>query len=1153
MRHLIRNIVIIAVALVIAGLSIWPPAEKLRRGKDLAGGVSLVYAVEVPPGEDSSDALSTTIEVLKERIDPTGQMDITMIAQGDNRIEISMPLPSDRVIALRKDFEAALDGLAQLSVGEEELDRIVALPRDQREERIQDLASGNEERAALIRSAAEASDAARRARQAYREAADGGADEATLDQLVQIAADAELAYEDARTTALTTGVGVDELRNALELPDTEKVLVDRETETTIVLESPRSRALERIRSENPGALDLINEVIARYEIYAAERRGFDDPNDLIRLLQGSGVLSFRIAPSPGEISDEQALRQQLQESGPRALTGREVAWFALEDIDAWLDDASDLEALKRSPQGFFSSRSYVVEERDGIYYMLLYDSRGMRLTDAEGDWEVSQAFPQPDELGRPAIGFRMDASGARRLGELTGANVGKPMAILLDDRVYTAPFLRGRISSQGQITGQFSNEDIQYVVRTLRAGSLTAKLADEPMFINQLAPSLGADNLQKGLVAGIYALVIVCSFMIAYYFGAGVIAVVALLCNALLLLGAMSLGRAAFTMPGIAGVILTFGIAVDANVLIYERIREELFAGQKLKAAVRLGYQKALSAIVDGNITNLIVCLVLAFTGTVEVRGFATTLGIGVVTTLFSALLITRVVFTVGLEHLRWKRIPMLATAIPVVHRTLEPNIDWLGLRWMFRIVSIVLIGLAVFAMAYQQEEMFDNEFRGGTAATVELKRVDPDGDGPAPAEQLTLKRNEVEDRIRAIATSAPPDSPQAKLLTAQVIAINPLEDDVTASSFTVKTTATDVNAVRDAVSNALSEYLEARPPLSFTDARWERIIDPELGENIGRPAAAQSVRDFVGGVAVVVEGINPPATLQDLQRRLREMRAQPDHSETLTRPHEIIVLEGDRNNVSAVAVVAVDPAVSLFDDEARWRIDVAEGELQLVQDALQRSNSLAGLQSFSPAIAATFAAQAVVSIALSLLGILIYIWVRFGSARYSVAAVVTTLHDVFIAVGLIAAVEILYEHAPGVATGLGLEPFKIDLAMIAAILTILGYSLNDTIIIMDRIRENRGKLPYATRDVVNLSINQTISRTVITSGTTLMAILMLYIFGGSGVRGFAFAMLVGIGVGTYSSIAVAAPLVWQRNPPPARPMQRPAGQQASEGELAAV
>src|SRR5256885_1424023 len=210
------------------------------------------------------------------------------------------------------------------------------------------------------------------------------------------------------------------------------------------------------------------------------------------------------------------------------------------------------------------------------------------------------------QRGTPEISLEVNQRGGQLLGELAGRDVRDQMAVLLDDQVYTAPNLLSKISKSGQITGTFTDAEIRYIVRVLGAGSLQAKLSPEPISEMRLAPELGADNLRAGLRAGVISLIAISGFMIVYYFGSGVIAVVALLCNALLILGIMALANAAFTMPGIAGVILTFGMAVDANVLIYERMREEIQRGADARTAVRLGYDKAMASIVDGNVANLL-------------------------------------------------------------------------------------------------------------------------------------------------------------------------------------------------------------------------------------------------------------------------------------------------------------------------------------------------------------------------------------------------------------------------------------------------------------------------------------------------------------------------------------------------------------------
>ena len=219
------------------------------------------------------------------------------------------------------------------------------------------------------------------------------------------------------------------------------------------------------------------------------------------------------------------------------------------------------------------------------------------------------------------------------------------------------------------------------------------------------------------------------------------------------------------------------------------------------------------------------------------------------------------------------------------------------------------------------------------------------------------------------------------------------------------------------------------------------------------------------------------------------------------------------------------DPELSYFDvDFDLWDRGLARAEWLLVSDALQRQTSLEGVSSYSSSVAETMSARAIVSVILSLMGILVYIWIRFGSLRYSAAAIIALLHDVCLALGLLAATAWISRTAIGSA--LLIEDFRIDLGVVAALLTIIGYSLNDTIVILDRIRENRGKLPIPTADIVNRSINQTISRTVLTSVTTLVAVSIMYGAGGSGIRSFSYTLLVGLVVGTYSSVAIAAPLV---------------------------
>lgn len=1127
--HNIRTWSIVSlVILVIAGLSLFPPEEKLRKGRDLAGGVSLVYQVELEAGENSEQVIDSVIEVLKERVDPDGLAEISFVRQGRERIEVSMPLPTEDVKRLRAEYEEKLAELEEDAISEGELERVMRMDPQRRSERIAEMAGDNERRLEFLRNAADRFDEATLARENYEQAASQEEpDEEFLSDLLEAAAEAELAYEEAKEEVLQSTVSPEALDRALQLSDRERRILDEETDRMTPIPSPQQIAIENLKQRHPEAVEQIDEVIAAHERYTANRRGLDDVQDLKRLLRGSGVLNFRIAVSPGDYPEEQRVRRELQEGGPRSVRASDVRWFEIHDISTWFDSVQQYEFLQQNPAAFFNSRGLIGEEYNGKHYVLLWDTDELAMTQADGDWRVTNAFQSPDQLGRPAVSFVMDPVGARLLSELTGANLQKQMAVVLDDKVYTAPTLQGRISRNGQITGSYSQDDLAYLIRTLNAGALQAKLAPEPISQVVIGPSLGADNLRKGFQASVIALIMVAVFMTAYYFGAGAIAVVALACNALLILGAMSLNRAAFTLPGIAGIILTFGMAVDANVLIYERIREELNAGADLKTAVRHGYQKVLSTIIDANVTNLIICFVLYYTATQEIRGFAITLGVGIVATLFSTLVITRIIFSLLVDHVGLRRMPQLPTALPVIDRALTPKINWLKLQPLFLIVSTCFVGLGIAMISIQGSKMLDKQFLGGVSVTIELK----DGE--------TRTREDIAGQISSFVSERDPSSgdPLADLRTAEVLPLSPEPDGVTSHQFRIQAVADDPDVISNAIIQALSDLIDTRPPLTFqgafiegaSDAPVYRVLGGPLGESIDRPQVRNDVEEFVGGVAIVVEDLEPRPSVEDLETRLRQMRNQGDFADTGGRPMKILVIEGSQNEVQSAVILVIDNNVTFFDNDQRWQTDVADVEWRLVREALTTSTTLAGVQSFSPAIAASFRAQAIAAILLSFLGILIYIWVRFGSPRYSLAAVAALLHDVLAVVGLIAFAEIIYEHARPVAMQLMIEPFKIDLGLIAALLTIIGYSLNDTIVILDRIRENRGKLAYASAEVINRSINQCISRTLITSVTTLLAVGIMYVIGGEGIRSFTYALLCGVLIGTYSSVAVAAPLVYSR------------------------
>ncbi|VAX39928.1 hypothetical protein MNBD_PLANCTO03-1005, partial [hydrothermal vent metagenome] len=558
------KVALVVVLLLLAVYAAFPPAKKLRLGKDLRGGVTLVYSVEVRPGDNAREVLAAVIDVLKDRVDPENLYDISMVPQGRDRIEITMPLPGEEVKAAKAEIDAMLEALDAARMAPERIDRAMSLPPEERVAEFEKLAGGDQSRFDALVALAAKADAASHMRTAFDEAERQGADDTTLQQLALEAAQAEIAYEEARREVAGHSLSAEEVRRALRLPDDVKRLYDSKTGEQAEIPGARSRALDRLREEYPAQKDLLENIVEKFLAYESIRTTLDDPADLERMLRASGVLSFRITVDTGTDPEEETrLRELVQENGPKGARSADKAWFKINKIENWYNDVADMQYLERDPAGFFAARDYVVEEYHGEYYMLCWDIRGSALTpDSDRGWRVASAYQGADELGRPAINFQMDPRGAKLLGQLTEAHVGDSMAVLLDDQVYTAPNLNSRISRSGQIMGDFSQTELTYIIRVLNAGSLQNKLSPTPISRNAIGPNLGLDYLRQGLGAGVIALIAVSLFMIFYYFRCGVIAVVALGCNAIFIMGVMSTLSATFTLPGIAGIILTFGMAV---------------------------------------------------------------------------------------------------------------------------------------------------------------------------------------------------------------------------------------------------------------------------------------------------------------------------------------------------------------------------------------------------------------------------------------------------------------------------------------------------------------------------------------------------------------------------------------------------------------
>ena len=486
----------------------------------------------------------------------------------------------------------------------------------------------------------------------------------------------------------------------------------------------------------------------------------------------------------------------------------------------------------------------------------------------------------------------------------------------------------------------------------------------------------------------------------------------------------------------------------------------------------------------------------------------------------------------------------MLPVVIPAIHRILQPKIDWVSLRRLFQAFSVSVAAVGLWLFFSTGSDILETEFRGGVSLTMSTRNAQ-DGEDTGEGGRLLLSLAEVRERLQAVGNAAPEGSAVSELRNATVLTSGPSTLDVRAEAFQVKVAnpadATDDDAIEklivQAVVGEFSEQLDIDAPVVFAGQndddhtiRTFSLERPTIEQNIGREGPGRSVGEFRGGVAVIIEAVEPAITTEDVTQRIKRLRNQPDYADTIGRQVRVLGLGLPVGNdaYNNFCVLVFDEELSSFDVELEtWDAQLAKQEWGLISAALLREASLEQVSSFSPTVAQNLVASAVVAVILSLLGMLIYIWIRFGDLWYSFAAVAALCFNVSVCLGAIA-ISVMV-GSEGWASSLNIEEFRIDLNVIAGLLTIIGYSLNDTIVILDRVRENRGRLPYASRECVNNSINQTFSRTVLTSGTTIVTALILFNLGGTGIRPFAFTFLIGLIAATFSSVAIAAPMVYRR------------------------
>jgi len=731
-----------------------------------------------------------------------------------------------------------------------------------------------------------------------------------------------------------------------------------------------------------------------------------------------------------------------------------------------------------------------------------------------------------DDSGSPTVNFQFNSRGGALFGQLTGAHMPREgangfktrLAILLNDEVHSAPTINDKISGNGQISGQFSQAEIDELITVLNAGALSVPLTKEPVNEFTISPLLGEDIRKTGLTATLFSMLAVFLITAIYYLKAGVIADICLAFNLLMLLAAMALIDATLTLPGIAGIVLSVAMAVDSNVLIFERMREELAKGSSMRMSIKNGFDKALGTIIDSNVTTLISATVLYYVGTDQVKGFAVTLFIGIVISMFTTVYVARVIFELLERTGRLKTLPMFS----IIKQT---NFDFVGKTKLFVFGSQVVIALGLLVVAFRGRDNLDIDFRGGAMITFQFE-----GD-QSPPPQI--------DDVRALLVKAFGESISMEQLSV------PGEGGKPVQLFRMRTVIDKEEAEAKATGKNVEAQLRDEMRGAFEGTAYKLLQQSlQLGVASVIPPTTEKVEDaalarektFEGGqqfVATVGQALTPGAFAESVREALHDIGGQQKYQEAEN-------LVDTRNSDTA----------SSPNDKAK-SIQVRLSNLVSPEDSAQVLTTLKSkldaqpifeeLTTFASSVAGDTQAAALLALVFAMVAITVYLWFRFSGMTFGIAATIAAIHDVLFTLGAVAVGAYLSGNPIG--RGLYLVDFKINLTMIAAFLTIIGYSLNDTIVVFDRIREVRGKSPKITWDMVNISLNQTLSRTLLTSVTTIITSSILYLFGGEGLRGFAYSLTIGILVGTYSSIYIACPtLVWLMNRE--QPAPKPAGKQ---------
>ncbi len=1003
---------------------------------------------------------------------------------------------------------------------------------------------------------------------------------------------------------------------------------------------------------------------------------------LKRIISTVGALEFRI------LANERDHRSQIQRA--REVKGSVVPGPDGKPIGWWVPVAKGKESS--FPYSEIATRPGKRGNEEFLEIFVVSDPWNVT-----GQY-LTSARKGNDAQGRLAVDFSFDDEGAHKFGSLTAENLpdkvqdfSRKLGIILDGYLHSAPGIQSTIRDRGQITGDFTQAEIDELVEVLNAGKLPAALSQEPISQLYTGPTLGADTIRSGTISVIASMVLVVIFMLVYYRFSGIVACVALALNIALTLAMMIVIKAPLTLPGLAGLVLTIGMAVDANVLIYERMREELERNATLRMAIRNGFVRAWSAIFDSNITTIMTAVILYVIGTDQIRGFAVTLFLGLAISMYTAIYMARTIFDIAERR-------KVITQLKMLKMLSKTNIDFLSMRWPAITASLILIVIGLAAVFTRGQGLLDIDFTGGVSVEAYFRqpkdisvirsqladlpdlvvyglhsRTDgpnrhfvintsilPNIDAEAYLQQVQEKIAEtfgdelvrykvdvsvVDSQPGEEATSPPSDAPPANqegrrsdlppdnllastntgalwMSQAVTTAEPPAEEtssgsasesgqmvEGTAPEPTAADEAAPASAAAPATESETPETQAREPVPSETAAQPAEMAAEQPAADQAAPAAEQpAVDESAPAAEPMAAEQSPPAAesapeaapAQEAPVQASEMPAEQPAAETPaaaptaeppasppdqpsgdaaapsqpqgepaaeaptspTGPMTTAKLSFEREHRYETVADMIHQIINRGDvvsqattfdltsedyqpDEDRglreWTVTLhaPADEAQKLLDALKRETNekvyFPAANTIGGAVAASTRRDAAAAILASLVAIIAYLWVRFQKVMYGLAAAVALVHDVLVTLGLLALSKYLVD-LPVIgaffSNVLLMDPFKIGLSSLAAFLTIIGYSLNDTIVIFDRIREIKGKSPRLTEATINLAVNQTLSRTILTALTCFIVVVVLYVGGGPTIHAFSFAMVVGVIAGSYSTVFMAGPvLVWLGNP----------------------